>query len=153
MALELKIPAFADGSEIPKRYTCSGADLSPALNWVGVSPAARSLALIADDPDAPGGTWTHWVIWNIPAHLKALPEAVPTREILENGACQGANDFHRIGYGGPCPPPGKAHRYFFKLYALDAKLDLKTGASRQELERAMKRHVLAQAEWVGTFRR
>ncbi len=153
MTLELKIPAFAKGGEIPKRHTCDGADLSPALSWNGVSPAALSLAVIVDDPDAPRGTWTHWLIWNIPAHLTALPEGVPPQEVLENGARQGRNDFDRIGYGGPCPPPGKAHRYFFKLYALGAKLDLKTGASRQELERAMKRHVLAQAEWVGTFRR
>jgi Raf kinase inhibitor-like YbhB/YbcL family protein len=115
--------------------------------------AAHSLALIVDDPDAPGGTWTHWLIWNIPAHLTALPEGVPAEDILENGARQGRNDFHRIGYGGPCPPPGKAHRYFFKLHALDTALDLKAGASRKELDRAMKRHIVSQAEWMGTYRR
>jgi hypothetical protein len=153
MSLALKITAFANGGEIPKRHTCSGADLSPALSWNGVPPAAHSLALIVDDPDAPGGTWTHWLIWNIPAHLAALPEGVPAREELENGACQGRNDFHRIGYGGPCPPPGKVHGYFFKLYALDSALNLKAGASRQELERAMKEHVLSHAEWMGTYRR
>jgi len=153
MSLTLKSTAFANGSEIPKKFTCSGADLSPALTWGGVSPAARSLALIADDPDAPRGTWTHWLIWNIPAFHTALPEGVPKAETLEDGARQGRNDFGRIGYGGPCPPPGKAHRYFFKLYALDAMLDLKLGANRQELDRAMKRHVLAEAEWMGTFRR
>ncbi len=153
MSLELKTTAFADGGEIPKRYTCSGADLSPALNWNGVSAAARSLALIADDPDAPRGTWTHWLIWNIPAHLTELPEGALKQEELENGALQGRNDFNCIGYGGPCPPPGKAHRYFFKLYALDTVLDLKAGASKQDLERAMKRHVLSQAQWMGTYRR
>jgi Raf kinase inhibitor-like YbhB/YbcL family protein len=149
----MKATAFANGGEIPKRYTCGGADLSPALGWNGVSPAAHSLALIVDDPDAPGGTWTHWLIWNIPAHLTALPEGVPAEDILENGARQGRNDFHRIGYGGPCPPPGKAHRYFFKLHALDTALDLKAGASRKELDRAMKRHIVSQAEWMGTYRR
>jgi len=153
MTLELKTPAFAYGSEIPRRFTCSGADVSPALNWSGVTPAAHSLALIADDPDAPGGTWAHWLVWNIPAHETALPEGVPAKEALENGICQGTNDFRRIGYGGPCPPPGKTHRYFFRLYALDTALDLKAAARRQELEHAMKRHILAQAEWMGTFRR
>ncbi|MGO8720006.1 MAG: YbhB/YbcL family Raf kinase inhibitor-like protein [Acidobacteriaceae bacterium] len=153
MSLALKITAFANGGEIPKRHTCSGADLSPALSWNGVSPAAHSLALIVDDPDAPKGTWTHWLIWNIPAHLTALAEGVLAREVLENGACQGRNDFNRIGYGGPCPPPGKVHRYFFKLYALDTALNLKAGASRQELERAMKGHVLSHAEWMGMYRR
>ncbi len=153
MSLALKATAFADGGEIPKKYTCSGADVSPALSWNGVSPGAHSLALIVDDPDAPGGTWTHWLIWNIPAHLTALPEGVPTREVLENGACQGTNDFNRIGYGGPCPPPGKAHRYFFKLYALDTSLNLKTGAGRQELERVMKSHVLSHAQWIATYKR
>ena len=153
MSLELKTTAFADGGEIPKRYTCSGVDVSPALNWNGVSAAARSLALIVDDPDAPRGIWTHWLIWNIPAHLTELPEGVPKQEELETGALQGTNDFTRIGYGGPCPPPGKAHRYFFKLYALDTVLDLKPGATKQDLERAMERHVLSQAQWMGTYRR
>lgn len=153
MSLELKATAFANGGEIPRKFTCSGNDLSPALSWSGVSPAAQSLALIVDDPDAPRGTWTHWLIWNIPAHLTGLPEGVPAREVLENGACQGTNDFNRIGYGGPCPPPGKVHRYFFKLNALDTALNLNAGAGRQELERAMKGHVLFHAEWMGTYRR
>ncbi len=153
MSLVLKANAFAYGSEIPRKYTCSGADLSPGLSWNGVSSAAKSLALIVDDPDAPGGTWTHWLIWNIPAYLTALPEGVPAREVLENGACQGTNDFHRIGYGGPCPPPGKPHRYLFKLYALATALDLKAGTSRKELDRAMKGHIVSQTEWMGTFRR
>ncbi len=153
MSLAIKITAFANGGEIPKKYTCGGANLSPALSWNGVSPAARSLVLIVDDPDAPRGTWTHWLIWNLPAHLTALPEGVPAQEVLENGARQGSNDFQRIGYGGPCPPPGKAHRYFFKLHALNCALDLKAGAGRKELERAMKGHIVSQAEWMGTYRR
>jgi hypothetical protein len=153
MTLALKISAFSNGGEIPRKYTCSSADMSPALNWNGVTPAAHSLALIADDPDAPKGTWTHWLVWNIPAHLTSLPEGVPTREILDNGASQGTNDFNRIGYGGPCPPPGKPHHYIFKLYALDTKLALHAGASRKDLERALRGHVLAQAEWVGVYKR
>ena len=114
MSVALKSTAFSEGGEIPRKHTCDGADLSPELTWGGVSPAAHSLALIVDDPDAPQGTWTHWLIWNIPPHHTSLPEGVPTSEVLENGAAQGTNDFNRIGYGGPCPPPGKPHRYFFR---------------------------------------
>lgn len=153
MSLAIKATAFANGGEIPKKYTCSGADVSPALVWNGVPSGAHSLALIVDDPDAPGGTWTHWLVWNMPVSLKALQEDVPAREVFENGACQGRNDFHRIGYGGPCPPPGKAHRYFFKLHAIDTRLDLKAGASRKDLDRALKGHIMAQAEWMGTYMR
>jgi Raf kinase inhibitor-like YbhB/YbcL family protein len=123
------------------------------LSWEGVPAGAQSLALIADDPDAPAGTWTHWIAWNIPAKATLLPEGVPQAETLDNGARQGRNSFKRIGYGGPCPPPGKPHRYFFKLYALDARLDVPAGAGRSELELAMKRHVLAQTEWMGTYKR
>jgi len=153
MPFSLKSPAFANGGEIPKRYTCDGADLSPAVAWEGVPAGALSLALIAVDPDAPMGTWTHWIIWNIPAKVTAMPEGAPKTELLDKDARQGRNDFKRIGYGGPCPPPGKPHRYFFKLYALDAKLDVKAGAGRNELEPAMKRHILSQTEWMGTYRR
>lgn len=152
-SLTFKVTAFANRGEIPRKNTCEGSDLSPALQWAGVSLATRSLALIADDPDAPRGTWTHWLIWNIPAHLTSLPEGVPAQETLENGALQGRNDFKHIGYGGPCPPPGKAHRYFFKLYALNTMLDLKPGAGRKDLERAMRGHVVAQADYIGTFAR
>jgi Raf kinase inhibitor-like YbhB/YbcL family protein len=153
MSFALKSTAFANGGEIPKRYTCDGAGLSPALSWDNVPAGTHSLALIADDPDAPGGTWTHWIVWNIPAKASLLPEGMPRSDVLDNGARQGMNDFKRIGYGGPCPPPGKPHRYFFKLYALDARLDVKAGAGRSELELAIKRHVLSQAEWMGTYRR
>jgi Raf kinase inhibitor-like YbhB/YbcL family protein len=153
MSFALDSTAFADGGAIPGRYTCSGADVSPALSWTGVPDGTRSLALIAEDPDAPGGTWTHWVIWNVPAEAASLPEGVPPSETLEDGARQGRNDFRRIGYGGPCPPPGKPHRYFFHLYALDATLALKAGAARSELERAMKGHVLSKAERMGKYGR
>ena len=145
--------AFPNGAEVPRRHTCDGADLSPAFAWHGAPDRTQSLALIADDPDAPGGTWTHWLLWNIPAKATLLPEDQPKIESLDNGARQGSNDFRRIGYGGPCPPPGKPHRYFFKFYALDARLDLKAGASRADLEHALKPHVLAQAQWIGTYGR
>jgi Raf kinase inhibitor-like YbhB/YbcL family protein len=153
MSFSVRMDAFRNGGEIPGKYTCSGANVSPALNWSAVPQGARSLALIVDDPDAPGGTWTHWVIWDIPAQAAGLPEGVPSQEALTDGTREGKNDFGRIGYGGPCPPPGKQHRYFFRLYALDKVLELKAGSERPDLEDAMKRHVLTQAEWMGTFRR
>ncbi len=153
MSFALHTTAFDAGGGIPKKYTCDGADVSPALNWNDAPTGAQSFALIADDPDAPVGTWTHWILWDIPAKATALPEGVPKVEEPGDGARQGGNDFKRIGYGGPCPPAGKPHRYFFKLYALDAKLDIKPGASRSELERAIKGHVLAQAELMGTYKR
>lgn len=145
--------AFPNGTPIPSRYTCDSDDVSPALAWSGVPPETQSLALIADDPDAPMGTWTHWLIWNIPAGATLLPEDVPKIELLDNGARQGLNDFHRIGYGGPCPPAGKPHRYFFKLYALSARLDLKPGATKAALESAIQPHLLAQTQTMGTFQR
>jgi Raf kinase inhibitor-like YbhB/YbcL family protein len=149
----LSSTAFTNGGEIATRYTCDGADLSPALTWDGAPAGTQSLALIADDPDAPMGTWTHWILWNIPAKATLLHEDAAKVELLDNGARQGMNDFKRIGYGGPCPPPGKPHRYFFKLYALDARLDLKAGAGRDQLELAMKPHVLAETQWMGTYKR
>jgi hypothetical protein len=150
MSFVVKTTPFSEGGMIPKTYTCDGADLSPALNWSGAPSGTQSLAVIADDPDAPVGTWTHWIIWNIPPEA-ALREGVAKVESLSDGTRQGKNDFKRIGYGGPCPPAGKAHRYFFKLYALDAKLDVKAGADRKELERAMKGHVLSQTELMGRY--
>jgi Raf kinase inhibitor-like YbhB/YbcL family protein len=149
----LNTTAFSAGAQIPKRYRCDGEDLSPALTWKNSPAGTQSFALIADDPDAPVGTWTHWILWNIPAKTTALPGGVPKVEESVDGARQGKNDFKRIGYGGPCPPPGKPHRYFFKLYALDAKLDVKAGATRNEMEGAMKGHVLAEADWMGMYGR
>jgi Raf kinase inhibitor-like YbhB/YbcL family protein len=153
MSFEIKTTAFSDGNEIPKMYTCDGADVSPSLNWKDAPAGTQSFALIADDPDAPVGTWTHWVIWNIPATATALPEGMQKVEESSGGIRQGRNDFSRIGYGGPCPPAGKPHRYFFKLYALDTKLDIKPGAGRKELERTMKGHILSQAELKGKYGR
>jgi Raf kinase inhibitor-like YbhB/YbcL family protein len=152
MSFAVKTNAFSEGGAIPKKYTCDGADLSPALTWTGAPAGTKSLALIADDPDAPVGTWTHWIVWNIPPEA-TVPEGIEKVESLSDGTRQGRNDFKRIGYGGPCPPPGKPHRYFFKLYALDTKLDVKPGAGRKELEGAVKGHVLAQAELVGKYGR
>jgi len=153
VSFAVKSEGFSNGGEIPRKYACTGENVSPALGWTETPANAHALALIADDHDAPGGTWTHWILWNLPAHATSLPEGTPTSETLDNGARQGRNDFGRIGYGGPCPPPGKPHRYFFRLYALDAALDLKAGASRNELDSAMKAHIVAQAEWMGLFKR
>ena len=153
MSFAVKTTAFSEGGAIPKKYTCDGADLSPELTWADAPERTQSLALIVDDPDAPVSTWTHWIIWNIPPKPATFAEGVPKDQNLPNGARQGKNDFKRIGYGGPCPPPGKPHRYFFKLYALDSKLDVNAGANRNELERAMKGHVLSQAELMGKYGR
>jgi Raf kinase inhibitor-like YbhB/YbcL family protein len=153
MPFSLKTTAFSEAGSIPKTYTCDGADISPELKWSDAPAGTQSFALIADDPDAPVGTWTHWLLWNIPAGTVLLPEGLPKNETLSDGARQGRNDFKRIGYGGPCPPPGKPHRYFFKLYAVSNKLELKAGAGRNELERAMKGNVLAQAEMMGRYGR
>jgi Raf kinase inhibitor-like YbhB/YbcL family protein len=153
MSFRVKSSAFGPGAEIPKKFTCEAADVSPALEWSEAPANSASFALIADDPDAPVGTWVHWVLWNLPASAQSIPEGVAKSEQLADGSRQGQNDFRKIGYNGPCPPPGKRHRYFFRLYALDAKLDLAPGATRQELDAAMKGHILGEAEYMGTFRR
>jgi len=150
--MELKSPAFAHGAPIPLEYTCDGKDISPPLSFTGTAPGTRSLALIADDPDAPVGTWIHWVAWNIPAGAGSLPANLPKKEALQDGTRQGINDFQSAGYGGPCPPSG-THRYFFRLYALDVTLDLPATTIRKDLDRAMRGHILAQAELLGTYSR
>ena len=151
MAFQITATAFRDGSSIPKRFTCDGPDVSPALSWGDPPAGTRSLAIIADDPDAPAGTWVHWVLYDLPADTRKLPEGVAKDRELPNGALQGRNDFGKIGYNGPCPPRGSEHRYFFKLYALDSKTGLKAGATKSELERTMKGHILSQAQLVGKF--
>jgi len=153
MSFVLETKAFPKSGEIPARYTCSGDDVSPALSWSGAPQNTKSFALIVDDPDAPSGTFTHWLVYELPAATHQLPESVSKTDDLSGGGRQGRNDFRRVGYGGPCPPPGKAHRYFFKLYALNAALNLPAGASRQDLEAAMRGHVIAQAERMGKFAR
>jgi Raf kinase inhibitor-like YbhB/YbcL family protein len=144
---------FAEGHPIPKRFTADGPDVSPALRWDGIPDGARSVVLICDDPDAPRGDWVHWVLYDLPETVHELPEHVPPERELPFGAKQGLNDFGKIGYGGPAPPPGKPHRYFFKLYALDKKLDLPAGATKHQIETAMKGHVLLQGHLMGTYGR
>jgi len=153
MALRITSPDFSDGEVIPKKFTCDTKDVSPRLEWKGPPANTESFALIMDDPDAPGGTWVHWVLYDIPADARELPERLPSQEQLASGSRQGRNDFGKIGYGGPCPPPGKPHRYFFKLYALDTKLNLKPGVTKADLERTMKSHIVAQAELLGKYGR
>jgi Raf kinase inhibitor-like YbhB/YbcL family protein len=153
MALTLSSSAFKPGGEIPRQYTCEGADQSPALTWSGAPAGTKSFALIADDPDAPVGTWVHWVVYDLPGDATELPQGVPATDTLAGDGKQGVNDFRKVGYGGPCPPPGKPHRYFFKLYALDAPTKLKARATKAEVLRAVEGHVLAQAEVMGTYKR
>ena len=143
---------FSNGGRIPVKYTCDGEDISPPLSWEGQPEGVVSYVLIVEDPDAPIGTFTHWVIYNIPGKLSSLPEGVPKQKETEFGL-QGINDFRGVGYGGPCPPPGKPHRYFFKLYALDSTLDLPPGARKGDVIKAMEGHVLAQAQLMGLYGR
>jgi Raf kinase inhibitor-like YbhB/YbcL family protein len=153
MTMELTSTAFAEGATIPKKHTGDGADTSPPLQWSAPPQGTRSLALICDDPDAPRGTWVHWVLFNLPAPLRSLDEGVPAGETLTNGARQGKNDFGNLGYGGPAPPRGKPHRYFFKLYALDVLLDLPAGAGKDQLLAAMQGHILAEGQLMGLYGR
>jgi len=151
--MQLSSGAFSEGGAIPAKNTCDEKDLSPPLKWSGVPAGARSLALIVDDPDAPGGTWAHWVHYNMKPADGDLPEGTAKSKILPDGTRQGMNDFGGIGYGGPCPPHGKAHRYFFKLYALDKALDLGPGATKKDVEKAMQGHIVAQGQLMGTYQR
>ncbi len=145
--------AFENGGFIPERYTCKGENISPPLSWTGIPPEAKSLVLICDDPDAPGGVFNHWLLYNIPPTTTSLPEGIPPLLTLPDGSLQGFNSFGRIGYGGPCPPPGPAHRYFFRLYALDKTLELPPKARKPEVLKAMEGHILAVAELMGRFSR
>lgn len=153
MALEIKSSAFEEGASIPPKYTCKGEDISPPLSWNGAPEGTKSFALICDDPDAPGMTWVHWVIYNIPSGADGFGEGVAKDETLTDGTMQGITDFRRIGYGGPCPPPGGPHRYYFKLYALDSKIDLKPGVTKKALIDTMEGHILEEAQLVGKFKR
>ena len=153
MSINLTSTAFTDGSTIPKQHTGDGADTSPPLHWSEPPKTTKSFALICDDPDAPRRTWVHWAIFNLPADSRELKEAVPGSDVLANGAKQGKNDFGNVGYGGPAPPPGKPHRYFFKIYALDTVLDLPAGASKDEVLAALKGHVVGDGQLVGKYGR
>jgi Raf kinase inhibitor-like YbhB/YbcL family protein len=153
VSMELKSSAFTEGANIPRKHTCDAEDVSPLLRWEDVPAGTKAFVLIADDPDAPVGTWVHWVIYDLPPETKELAEGTAKTETLEHGAKQGMNDFRRVGYGGPCPPPGRPHRYFFKLYALDAPTNLKPRATKQQLLDAIKGHILCEAQLVGRYGR
>lgn len=152
MSILLTSDAFIEGAMIPQRYTCDGENISPPLVWTGMPSGTRSLVLICDDPDAPAGTWDHWVVYNIPADVSRLQEGVPEKPVLENGAVHGRNSWGRNGYGGPCPPGG-THRYFFKIFALNTLLDLKSGSTTSQLLEAMEGHILAQGQLMGRYQR
>lgn len=153
MAFTIKSSAFNDGDLMDAKYTCKGKDVSPPLGWGNAPAGTKSFALICDDPDAPMMTWVHWVVYDIPTDVTGLPEGVPKDKTLSNGAKQGITDFRDIGYGGPCPPPGGPHRYFFKLYALDTVLNLAPGLTKKVLLKAMEGHILGEAQIVGKFKR
>ena len=153
MKIALSSTAFRGGEGIPAKYTCDGEDISPPLEWGEPPSGTRAFALIMDDPDAPGGVFTHWVIFNIASESRKLVEAIPTQGQLPDGTLQGKNDFGRTGYGGPCPPAGRPHRYQFTLYALNQPLDLQAGISKKQLLSAMQGHILAQGQLTGTYQR
>jgi Raf kinase inhibitor-like YbhB/YbcL family protein len=165
LTIELRSPEFAEGGDIPSRYTCDGENRSPPLEWSGIPKTSRSLVIICDDPDAPSGTWSHWVLFNLPAHLGGIKQGVPAGQTVPTTALgdlpsdandpptrQGKNDFGDIGYGGPCPPSG-THRYFFRLYALDSVLDLRPAPTRTDVLKSIQSHVLAEGRLMGKFAR
>jgi hypothetical protein len=150
--MQIVSPAFKNQELIPSKYTCDGANISPPIQWEQVPAGAQSLALIMEDPDAPSGTFFHWVLYDLPPSLTGLPEKVPSDKTLANGGKQGTNSYKKIGYGGPCPPNG-THRYYFKLYALDTKLNLDSGMTRDDLLKSIKGHILAEVELIGKYKR
>jgi hypothetical protein len=150
--MEIRSSEFKEGSSIPSKYTCDNIDVSPPMEWSHVPAGVKTFALICDDPDAPGATWVHWVIFNIPGSLRELKENIQATETLQNGAKQGKNDFGKIGYGGPCPPGG-THRYYFKLYALDKDLDSKPGIAKKDLLKAIEGHILDEVHLMGRYRK
>jgi Raf kinase inhibitor-like YbhB/YbcL family protein len=152
MAISISSSAFQEGGMIPAEYTCDGNDISPPLQWAGVPDGTKSIALICDDPDAPVGTWVHWVLWNLPPSAGELAKGVSTKPELPDGSRQGISDFGRPGYGGPCPPGG-THRYYFKICALDTKLDLPSSTRKADLLKAMKGHILAEGQLMGKYSR
>jgi len=152
MEMKITSQAFKDEGMIPEKYTCDDINVSPPFVWSPGPEGTRTYAFICDDPDAPMGTWVHWVLFNLPVNINELPEGIPPERDLESGAKQGMNDFRKIGYGGPCPPGG-THRYFFKLYALDTEVDLEAGATKSDLLRAMEGHILAESQLMGKYQR
>ncbi|MGH2574220.1 MAG: YbhB/YbcL family Raf kinase inhibitor-like protein [Ignavibacteria bacterium] len=152
MEIKLTSTAFEEGGMIPKKYTCDGEDISPPLSWTSAPSGTKNFAIICDDPDAPAGTWVHWVIYNLPADQMNLSENISSKKQLENDARHGINDFRKFGYGGPCPPSG-THRYFFKLYALDSKINLEGDVAKDQLLKAMEGHILAEGQLMGKYKR
>lgn len=153
MAFQLRSAAFDHNESIPTKYTCDGDNVSPPLSWEGFPEDTKSFALICEDPDAPSGTFSHWVLYNLAPGTVHLLERLPTDERVSEGAMQGKNNFGKIGYGGPCPPPGNLHHYHFYLYALDAMLDIEPGASREQIREQIQSHILDQAELIGLYSR
>ena len=147
MTIQITSSAFTEGGKIPHQYTCDDVDVSPPLSWSGIPTNTVSLVLIVDDPDAPAGTWVHWVLFNLPSDLNGLEQGGSGIGV------EGKNDFRRLGYGGPCPPKGSTHRYYFKVYALDTPLDLQSGATKAQVERLMQGHILAQGQLMGKYGR
>ena len=152
MSIKITSSAFTKDGNIPKKYSCDGVNISPPLSWTDAPADTKSYAIVIEDPDAPSKTWIHWVIFNIPAADTSLPEHFPARKEMSNGILQGTNDFRNIGYGGPCPPSG-THRYFIKIYALNMMLKIPAGSTKQQLEQAMKEHILAEGELMGKYTR
>jgi len=151
-SVKLQSSSFPDGGAIPRRFTCDGADISPSLQWPAPPAGTKSLAIVMDDPDAPVD-FTHWLAYNIPPDSHGLEEGASAQASMTKGSDQGINDFRRLGYGGPCPPPGKPHHYVFRLYALDIRLNLPSGATKRQLESAMERHIVAEHQIIGIYRR
>jgi hypothetical protein len=151
--MQLQSSAFPAGEPIPRQFTCDGNDISPPLSWSEPPAGTQSLALILDDPDAPAGTWDHWILFNIPAAVRSLPEGIPPDEVVEGIGTQGSNSWKRLGYGGPCPPQGATHRYEFRLYALDTVLALDPGTNKEDLEKSMSGHILAIGRLIGRYDR
>ena len=152
MEIKVTSSAFEQDAMIPSKYTCDGAGISPPLQWDDIPEGTEAIALISDDPDAPMGTFVHWVLYDMPADTMKLDENTPPDKTLPNGAKQGITDFGTVGYGGPCPPSG-THRYYFKIYALDMQLGLESGASKGQLLKAMEDHILAKGELMGRYKR
>ena len=153
MTIDLSSSAFTEGQTIPIRHTGDGPDMSPPLKWTDPPEETKSFTLICEDPDAPRGTWTHWVAFNIPGTARTLNEAVAKQPSLGDGTVQGTNDFGNIGYGGPAPPPGKPHRYFFRIYAVDMLLELPKGARKDQVLAALRGHILAEGQLMGAYGR
>jgi Raf kinase inhibitor-like YbhB/YbcL family protein len=151
--LQIESDAIKAGGTIPQQYTCDGEDLSPPLSWSEPPAGTQSLVLVCVDPDAPAGTWDHWLLFNIPAGTRSLPEGISADPVVEGLGTHGSNSWQRLGYGGPCPPQGAAHRYIFKLYALDTSLEIDPGASRKDVEKIMQGHILAEGQLLGSYGR